>query len=57
MVSGDHYDTAVKVAKDAGIILVDDETTIKNLVMTGEDFRKAVGPRKQVRNDLGELEY
>ena len=36
MVSGDHYDTAVKVAELAGIIERQENSTLSEKVMTGE---------------------
>lgn len=36
MVSGDHYDTAVKVAEMAGIITGQEECSLSDIVMTGE---------------------
>ena len=36
MVSGDHYDTAVKVAELAGIIERQENSTLEDKVMTGE---------------------
>lgn len=36
MVSGDHYDTAVKVAEKAGIITGQEECKPEEIVMTGE---------------------
>ena len=36
MVSGDHYDTAVKVAENAGIITGNEEYDLKEIVMTGD---------------------
>lgn len=36
MVSGDHYDTAVKVAEISGIITGQEECDLNEIVMTGD---------------------
>lgn len=42
MVSGDHLETAKKIAVDAGII-TKEEAEMDNVCMTGEDFRSKIG--------------
>ena len=45
MVSGDHVETAMAVAYNAGILDKDvDETDLADQVMTGEQFRAKIGP-------------
>ena len=48
MISGDHIETAKSVAIKAGII-AEQEANEKNVCMTGEEFRNAVG---QLRKEL-----
>ena len=43
MISGDHLDTCKAVASRAGIVTPED-LNLENTAITGEDFRKAVGP-------------
>ena len=57
MVSGDHYDTAVKVAEMAGIITGQEECKLEEIVMTGAEFSKRVGPLSTKDNAEGKLEY
>lgn len=43
MISGDHLDTCKNVAARAGIVGPED-LNLENTAITGEDFRKAIGP-------------
>ena len=43
MVTGDHKKTAARVAVQVGI-LTQGEADEEHTIMTGEDFRKAIGP-------------
>ena len=56
MVSGDHVETCKKVAIDAGIITKDDGNN-PNVVMSGEEFQKAIGEYYVEKNEeTGERE-
>jgi magnesium-transporting ATPase (P-type) len=50
MVTGDHIETAKKVALVCGII-TEEEANDHGVVMTGEDFLQAVGPYENVYNE------
>lgn len=51
MISGDNYFTAVHCARLAGIIQEGDD--IKDVCMTGKDFRDKVGGVKKIRDRDG----
>ena len=42
MVTGDHIDTALHVAKAVGLI-TEEESRLDGIYMTGEQFRAAIG--------------
>jgi P-type Ca2+ transporter type 2C len=50
MVTGDHIETAKKVAIDCGVITKEDAED-HGVVMTGEEFTNAIGPFERVWND------
>lgn len=50
MITGDHVDTALYVAKEVGII-TPDELNIKGIYMTGDKFREEIGGYKKVWDD------
>lgn len=52
MISGDNLDTAVEVAKKAGILQNDDDKYEK-VCMLGKDFREAVGGVRKVMDAAG----
>jgi len=50
MVTGDHIETAKKVALASGII-TEEQANDHSVVMSGEDFINAIGPYETVLNE------
>ena len=58
MISGDHHETAVEVARKAGIINIEDLEEQEDVVMDAEKFRNLVGEIHDSKDpETGEIKY